>query len=104
MRFSRKKFETPLLRIPVRKVKVIGIPEGVPKFEGETRISRGVNAKKRKIPGGHEKIDWKSRGFNFKRDCYPQQGVTIFSGKAQIKVNCKYKSMPTNMIKDHSYS
>ena len=44
-------------------MKVIGIPgRGMSKFEGIMRISRGVNAKKWKIPGGHYKIDWKSRG------------------------------------------
>ena len=31
-------------------------------FEGKTRISKGVNAKKWEIPGGHDKIDWKTRG------------------------------------------
>ena len=33
------------------RVKVVEIPgEGMSKFEGETRISKGVNAKKWKIP------------------------------------------------------
>ena len=33
------------------RVKVVGIPGGISKFEGKTRISKEVNAKKWKIPG-----------------------------------------------------
>ena len=38
----------------VGRVKVVGIPGGLSKFEGKTRIFNGVNAKKWKIPGGHD--------------------------------------------------
>ena len=49
-----------------RKAKVAGILGGTPKIEQnrgyQTWISMGVNAKKRKILGGHGKFNWKSRG------------------------------------------
>ena len=41
-------------------MKIVRIPGGMSKLEGKTRISKGVNAKKWKIPGGHDKIEWKS--------------------------------------------
>ena len=57
---------TPLLRISNERiqrgrVKIVGIPEGTPKIEEKTWISRGFDAKKWEIPGGHGKIDSKSR-------------------------------------------
>ena len=65
------------------RVKVVGIPGGISKFEGKTRISKGVNAKKWKIPGGHDKIDWKSRGSTSKKLISSTRGVQSYSGKAQ---------------------
>ena len=57
MGFSRKKMKPPVEDINGNfqgdRVKAVGIP-GIPdmsKFEGKTRISKGVNAKKWKIPG-----------------------------------------------------
>ena len=49
------------------RVKVVGIPGGISKFEGKTRISKGVNANKWKNARGHDNIDWKSRGSTSKK-------------------------------------
>ena len=49
-------------------MEVVGISGGMSKFDGKTGISRGVNGKEWKIPEfkeGHDKINWKSRGYNF---------------------------------------
>ena len=50
-----EKMSTPLLRISMENsrviAKVVEIPGGTPKIEEKTWISRGVNAKKWKIPG-----------------------------------------------------
>ena len=34
--------------------------------------------KKLKIPGGHGKFDWKSRGVNLKKNRHPQQESKVF--------------------------
>ena len=70
--FSRKKMKPPVEDINGNfhggRVKAIRIPGGMSKFEGKTRISKGVNEKKWKISRGcHDKIDWKSREVNFKK-------------------------------------
>ena len=39
------------MEISKGRVKVVEIPGDMSKFEGKTRISEGVNAKKWKIPG-----------------------------------------------------
>ena len=39
-------------------MKIVRIPGA--KLEGKMRISKAVNTKKWKIPGGHDKIEWKS--------------------------------------------
>ena len=45
----------------------------------------GLMQKKGKIPGGHDKIDWKSKGGQLQKNWYPQHGGTIFfSGKVQL--------------------
>ena len=64
------------------RVKVVGIPGGYTNIEEKTYISRGVNAKKWKIPGGYGKFDWKSRGANFKKIDILNRGrrVQFFSG------------------------
>ena len=48
-------------------MKVVGIPGGILKFEEKTRIFKGVDAKSEKYQGGHDRIDWKSRGSTSKK-------------------------------------
>ena len=72
-------------------MKVVGIPGGMSKFEGKTRISKGVNEKKWKISRGcHDKIDWKSREVNFKKIDILNKGVQFFSGKAHFPRKSDY--------------
>ena len=54
MGFSRKKNPVDDINRKFQggRVKVVGIPGDIPKVEEKTWISRGVNAKKWKIPGG----------------------------------------------------
>ena len=45
-------------KIPGRRVKVVGIPEGYVKILGKNVDFQGkVNGIKWKVPGGHDKID-----------------------------------------------
>ena len=77
MGFSRKNLKPPIEDINGNfqrdRVKVVGIPGGMSKFEGKTRISRGVNAKKWKILGGQLQ----------KKNDILNREVQFFSGKAQ---------------------
>ena len=71
MGFPHKKSVAPLSRIsiiPGGRVKVVGIPGGMPKFMERAWTSRGSMLKSRKIPGDQDrKIDWKPRRVNFKK-------------------------------------
>ena len=63
-------------------MKVVGIPGGgILKFEGKRRFSKGLMQKSGKFRGGHDKIDWKSRGISFKKIDILN---IFFSGKAQF--------------------
>ena len=56
------------------------------KFKETRGFPGGVNAKEKwKIPGGHDKIDWKSRGVNFKKIDILNVGGTILFCKSSIE-------------------
>ena len=83
----QKKIEPPCwgyrCKFPGGRKKVVGITGDMPKFEGRTKICRGVNAKKVKNSEGDDKIDWKSKEVNFKKIDILNRGVQFFSGRAQ---------------------
>ena len=54
----------------------------MPKFEGKARISKGINARKWKIPGGHYKLTGNLGGPISKKLTSSTGGVQFFSGKA----------------------
>ena len=71
--FQKKKNLTPLLKIIIKKSREGGQSKSRWNSRGMNQKLRkkhgfpggGVNAKKWKIPGGHGKFDWKSRGLFF---------------------------------------
>ena len=61
------------------RVKVVGIPGVCQNLREKRGFLKELMQKKRKIPRGYDKIDWKSRGVNFKKiDILNRRGETRF--------------------------
>ena len=67
-------------------MKVVRIPGCMSKFEGKTRIIKGVNAKKWKIPRVIIKMTGNPEGVNFKKIDILNRGYNFFPGKG----HCSY--------------
>ena len=82
----QKKFETPLLRIPVRKVKVIGIPEGYPEIRGENEdFQRGYCKKVENSRGVMEKLTANPVGSTSKEIAILNRGLQFFLEKPKSR-------------------